>query len=113
VEKNAETLTYAVVTESGEFSRVIQEMRLRAGLSFRELSERMGVSVGAIHQYFYRYRGDKGSSTIKWFLRYARACGCEVTLTFPGGPSERSRDPKTLAEVFADEEAREAVQPDA
>tara|TARA_R110000824_G_scaffold225516_1_gene413104 strand:+ start:191 stop:487 length:297 start_codon:yes stop_codon:yes gene_type:complete len=76
-------MSQETVEREGEFSRVVQEMRLRAGLTIPELAEKMGVTKGAVHQYLYRLRGDGGTSTMKWFLRLARVCRCEVTVTFP------------------------------
>jgi transcriptional regulator with XRE-family HTH domain len=76
-------LPYCVGSDDGAFSQLIQEMRIRAGMTFREVSERMGVSENAVHQYFYRKRGAGGTSTLRWFLRYADACGCEVSVSFP------------------------------
>ena len=79
----AEVMSQETVEREGEFARVVQEMRLRAGLTIPELAEQMGVTTGAVHQYLYRLRGDGGTSTMKWFLRLARVCRCEVTVTFP------------------------------
>ena len=78
-----EALTSRVVGAEGEFSRILQEMRLRSGLTVREVSERMGVTESSVHQYLYRQRGARGTSTVKWLLRYAEACGCGVRVTFP------------------------------
>lgn len=78
-----EAMTLRSVSEDGGFARVVQEMRLRAGLTIGELAELMGVTKGAVHQYLYRMRGDGGTSTMRSFLRLAAVCRCEVTVTFP------------------------------
>ena len=76
-------LTFAVAQDPAGFAELLQEMKLRAAMTVPELAARMGVAPNAVHQYFYRKRGVGGTSTIRWFLRYAEACGCAVTLTFP------------------------------
>jgi hypothetical protein len=81
--ETTEVLASEVVERVGEFARVVQEMRLRAGLTIPELAEGLGVSVGAVHQYLYRMRGDGGASTMRSFLRLAAVCRCEVTVRFP------------------------------
>jgi transcriptional regulator with XRE-family HTH domain len=73
----------ALAVHPRAFSELLQEMRLRAGLTIPELAARMDVEANALHQYFYRKRGVGGTSTIRWFLRFAEACGCGVTVTFP------------------------------
>jgi transcriptional regulator with XRE-family HTH domain len=74
-----------------EWSELLQEMRLRAGLTVRELADRMGVTPGAIHQYYYNKRGVGGTSTVRWFMRYAEACGCRVSLTYPRSDRPQKR----------------------
>jgi transcriptional regulator with XRE-family HTH domain len=90
------TLTHGGVTDGEAFAALLQEMRDRAGLTVPEVAHRMGVEPNAVHQYFYRKRGVGGTSTMRWFTRYAEACGCEVRLTFPevtrgGGAYGRGR----------------------
>ena len=80
-----------VCAEDGAFARMVQEMRLRAGLTINELAAEMGVSRGAVHQYLYRRRGEGGTSTVRWFLRCAAACRCEVTVQFPAGRPRAGR----------------------
>ena len=58
-------------------------------MTVRGVAERMGVTESSVHQYFYRQRGDLGSSTLRWFLRYADACGCEVSVSYPEGRKGR------------------------
>jgi transcriptional regulator with XRE-family HTH domain len=73
-----------VLTEAdGACAALIQEMRDRAGMTVPQLASALGVSVGAVQQYLYRARGVGGSSTLRWFLRLAAVCACEVTITFP------------------------------
>ena len=76
-------LTYRLGEDPEGFAELLQEMKLRAALTVPELAARMGVAANAVHQYFYKKRGVGGTSTMRWFLRYAEACGCEVTLRFP------------------------------
>jgi transcriptional regulator with XRE-family HTH domain len=116
-ESATEVLTYPGSVEEGAFARLLQEMRLRSGLTFRALAREMGVSESSVHQYFYRQRGGTGSSTVRWLLRCAEACGCEVVVRFP--PSTRRgrravmRHPRTLAEVFTDDDIHDETQSDA
>jgi hypothetical protein len=70
------------VSDDG-FAQLLEEMRSRAGLSVREIAAAWGVYPNAIYQYFHKKRGQGGSGTLRWFLRYASVCGCEVTVTFP------------------------------
>jgi hypothetical protein len=81
--ETTEIMSSEVLERDGEFARVVQEMRLRAGLTIPELAEGLGVSKGAVHQYLYRMRGDGGTSTMRSFLRLASVCRCEVTVRFP------------------------------
>jgi hypothetical protein len=71
------------VEREAAFSELLQEMRLRAGLTIGEVADRMGSKPGSLYQYLYKKRGSGGTSTMRWFLRYAEACGCEVALRFP------------------------------
>jgi hypothetical protein len=81
--KSEAEMTYALAEDPSAFGALLQEMKSRSGLTVPVLAYRMGVVPNAIHQYFYRKRGVGGTSTMRWFLRYAEACGCEVTLRFP------------------------------
>jgi hypothetical protein len=85
-----EVLTLALDGEA-RWSEVLQEMRLRAGLTVKQLAERMGCTEGSLHQYYYQKRGVGGTSTLRWFMRYAEACGCRVSMTYPAtdGPPKR------------------------
>ena len=76
-------VAYAIQSNPRAFGELLQEMRLRAGLTIPALAARMDVEANALHQYFYRKRGVGGTSTVRWFLRFAEACGCGVTVTFP------------------------------
>jgi len=77
-------MSYAVAADPRSFSALLGTMRERSMLTTRMLAAKLGVAPASINQYFYRKRGAGGSSTIKWFLRYAEACGCKVYITFPG-----------------------------
>ena len=77
------TLTYGVAENPEGFAKLLQEMKLRASLTAPEIAAKLGVTPNAVHQYFYKKRGAGGTSTMKWFVRYAEACGCEVVVTFP------------------------------
>jgi hypothetical protein len=100
-----EPISRELLRRPGAFAEVLQEMRLRSGMTIREIADVLGISTGSVHQYFYRQRGDLGSSTLRWFLRYADACGCEVSVSYPEGrkgrrammrhPSMEGRDAKT------------------
>ena len=72
-----------ILTGDQEFASILQALRLRAGLSIRQVAERMGVSIGSVSQYLYRRRGVDGTGTVQWFLRYVAACGGDVSLTMP------------------------------
>ena len=76
-------LTYELGADTDAFAGLLQEMRHRAGLTIGALAEKLGSRPGSMYQYFYKKRGMGGSSTMRWFLRYAEACECEVTLRFP------------------------------
>jgi hypothetical protein len=76
-------LTFGVAENREGFAALLQEMKLRAGVTGAELAAKMGVTPNAVHQYFYKKRGAGGTSTMRWFVRFAEACGCEVVVTFP------------------------------
>jgi len=76
-------LTFAVAQDPAGFAELLQEMKMRSALTAPEIAARLGVTPNAVHQYFYKKRGTGGTSTMKWFVRYAEACGCEVVVTFP------------------------------
>ena len=77
--------------EGADFVVLLEEMRSRAGLSIPQIAAGLGVYPNAVYQYFHKKRGRGGTSTLRWFLRYASACGCEVTLTFPVPKRGRTR----------------------
>ena len=87
-----EEVSSEVVADQAGFAALLREMKLRAGLTVPEVAARMGVSPNTVHQYFYRKRGRGGTSTMKWFLRYAEACDCQVVVEWarPEGGVERS-----------------------
>ena len=75
---------YAVGANPAEFGALLQEMRSRAGLTIAAVCAKLEIRPGTMYQYFYKKRGVGGTRTMRWFLRYATTCGCEVTLRFPG-----------------------------
>jgi len=86
-------MTYALGADPAGFAALLQEMRSRAGLTIAAVCVKLGTRPGTMYQYFYKKRGVGGTSTMRWFLRYAEACGCEVTVTFPQqGRTVRVRD---------------------
>jgi hypothetical protein len=76
-------VSYELTLHGGAFAALLKEMQRRSTLSTRALSKKLGVEPNSINQYFYKKRGMGGSSTMKWFLRFAEACGCRLYLTFP------------------------------
>ena len=86
-------MTYALGADPAGFAALLQEMRSRAGLTIAAVCAKLGTRPGTMYQYFYKKRGMGGASTMRWFLRYAEACGCEVTVRFPeSGRVVRVRD---------------------
>ena len=53
------------------------------------MARKLGIEPNSITQYLYRKRGQGGSSTLRWFLRFAEACGCRGYLVFPAPDSVR------------------------
>jgi len=82
-EKRGQSIPYELTLQRGAFAALLKEMQRRSTLTTRTLSKKLGVEPNSINQYFYKKRGMGGSSTLKWFLRFAEACGCRVHLTFP------------------------------
>jgi len=104
-EVSTKALTRELGASHSGFAELLQEMKDRAAMTVPELAARMGVAPNAVHQYFYKKRGVGGTSTMRWFLRYAEACGCQVTLTFPDR-ERRSATPLTRGTAAADLVAR-------
>ena len=88
--------------EGADFVVLLEEMRSRAGLSIPQIAAALGVYPNAVYQYFHKKRGRGGTSTLRWFLRYASACGCEVTLTFPVPKRGRTRYGTTAHQAGGD-----------
>ncbi len=78
-------VSYAVAADPKSFGELLTTMRQRSLLTTRMLAGKLGVAPASVNQYFYRKRGSGGTSTLKWFLRFAEACGCKVYITFPAG----------------------------
>ena len=79
----AEYLPMEAVPDDADFAELLQALRVRAGLTVREVAERMGVSVGNVSQYLYRRRGRGGNGTLRWFLRFLEACDSSMILAIP------------------------------
>jgi len=82
-EARTQNVTFDVVTDKRRFAHLIREMRVQSMLTTRTLANRLGIRQASLNQYFYRKRGAGGTSTLKWFLRFAEACGCQLYITFP------------------------------
>lgn len=77
---------FEVATDPASFGGLLKAMRERSMLTTKMLAEKLCVRPASINQYLYRKRGQGGTSTLKWFLRYAEACGCKVYIAFPSQP---------------------------
>ena len=95
--KTARTVGIPESAEDLAFAALLQEARAAAGLTVREVAERMGVSVSGVSQYLYRRRGKGGTSSLRWFVRYMAACDCAVAVTLPGA----ERDDRRARTAFA------------
>lgn len=81
--KTSKRLTNGVVSGDFDMARLLKQMRQASGLTIRSIAERMGIDKSSLSQYFWAKRGNKGSSRLEWFLRYAEATGCTIWITFP------------------------------
>jgi transcriptional regulator with XRE-family HTH domain len=104
VVSESESMPIEVTRDEDRFARLLREMRKRSNLTTKELASRLSVTPGSIAQYFYRKRGVGGTSTLRWFLRFASACGCRVYVTYPSrevvaGLRERPMEGAVLREV--------------
>jgi transcriptional regulator with XRE-family HTH domain len=102
VRDEATSLPVTVTEDPDRFARVLRQMRSRSQLSIRELAERLGCTQGSLTQYFYRKRGREGSGTLRWFLRFASACGCRVYVTYPSAEDARglAQNPTVKAVMY-------------
>ena len=82
-------IPYALTRDGTAFAALLRDMQRHAGLSTRAVARRVGVEPSSINQYLWKQRGRGGSSTLKWFLRFAEACGCRLYLTFPTAETVR------------------------
>lgn len=76
---NAEVKTeYDALKSEFQFISTLLTMRESAGLTQQQVAERMGTKESNIS------RLEKGTSnpTIKTLVKYAKACGCELNLSF-------------------------------
>ena len=85
-------VSFAVAADPKSYSTLLTTMRRRSLLTTRMLAGKLGVAPATVNQYFYRKRGTGGTSTLKWFLRFAEACGCKVYITFPTGKMPGATD---------------------
>lgn len=76
-------IPYALTRDGAAFAQLLRDMQRHAGLSTRSMARRIGVEPSSINQYLWKKRGRGGSSTLRWFLRFAEACGCRLYMTFP------------------------------
>jgi hypothetical protein len=76
-------IAYALTRDGGAFALMLRDMQRHAGLSTRAVARRLGIAPSSVNQYLWKKRGRGGSSTLKWFLRFAEACGCRLYLVFP------------------------------
>lgn len=82
-ERRGQGVPYELTLNGAAFAQLLKEMQRRSTLSTRSLAKKLGIEPNSINQYFYKKRGMGGTSTIRWFLRFAEACGCRLYLTFP------------------------------
>ena len=74
---------YEITQDQEGFGGLLKSMRERSMLTTKMLAGRLGGKPASVNQYLYRKRGQGGTSTLRWFLRFAEACGCKVYVTFP------------------------------
>lgn len=74
---------FEIATDPESFGGLLKAMREKSMLTTKMLAAKLGVRPASINQYLYRKRGQGGTSTLRWFLRYAEACGCKVHISFP------------------------------
>ena len=81
-------------------ARLLYQMKGASGLTTGAIAKRMGIKGPSLAQYFWEKRGKGGSSSLRWFLRYAAACGCNVWLAFPSAQTqiELKADAKPIVE---------------
>lgn len=83
---NRQRLTAQDLTKDGAaLAQLIVKIRKRSGLSRAELARRLGVKPSSLKQYENGRRGRYGKAGLRWFVRLAEGCGCEVSLELPGG----------------------------
>lgn len=84
---------YAIHEADGQFKQLLLDMRRKSGLTIAAVAARLGVDRTTIKKYYAGKRGAKRSSTMRWFLRYAEACGCKVYVVFPTKEQARHLSP--------------------
>ena len=70
-----------IVHDDRAIVNLMEKLFEKSGLTQSGLAERMGVTRQTVNQYFaYRRR----NPSIKWFQRFAEACGGRLVLEMPG-----------------------------
>ena len=87
-ERTSKRLTNGIVAGEFDMARLLKTMRHASGLSIRAVAERMGIEKTSLTQYFWAKRGNRGTSRLEWFLRYAEATGCTIWITFPSAEEQ-------------------------
>lgn len=100
--KRPRGVSYALTRDGAAFATLLRDMQRHAGLSTRSVARKLGIEPNSINQYLYKKRGRGGTSTIKWFLRFAEVCGCQVHLTFPSPETVRQleRTPPQAPQLY-------------
>jgi hypothetical protein len=80
--RRAVQMDFDICDTPGEFGNLLKRMRTKSGLSLPRLARKLDVSYRNLSRFLYTRRAG-GSSTIKWFLRFAEATGCKVYMVFP------------------------------
>ena len=88
---------FEIADDPASFGGLLKTMRDRSMLTTKMLAGKLGVRPASINQYLYRKRGQGGTSTLRWFLRYAEACGCKVYIAFPGSTPSPPQTPGFVA----------------
>ena len=80
--RRAVQMDFDICDTPGEFGNLLKRMRTKSGLSLPRLARKLDVSYRNLSRFLYTRRAG-GSSTIKWFLRFAEATGCKLYMVFP------------------------------
>ncbi|WP_070971806.1 helix-turn-helix domain-containing protein [Vibrio sonorensis] len=69
---------YDALEEEFNFIHILLSMRESAGLTQQQVAERMGTKEANIS----RLEKGTGNPTVKTLMKYAKACGCQLDLSF-------------------------------